>query len=118
MIKGAVSLIGNSKDGFQPSTEHIGHIFEIILEKRKGLFKNSISLRIPITLKAAKTDYKEQESPSSWNNKSEEIETGKEKEEEEEDDEDSIMMLPLAKFKLEERYNLLSKTAQLLEEHF
>jgi len=110
-IKGSVVLGGASKKGFRPSNENVEHIFELVLGYKTGFFRNYISLRIPITLRPARTEEDGAESPLLTNKESQ-------SEEEEESEDENLITLPLMKFKLEERFNLLSKAAQMLEEKF
>jgi len=114
-IRGSVMLGGASKKGFRPSNENVEHVFELVLGYKTGFSRHNISLRIPITLKPERNGNEEAETHREslvLNPKEEE-----EKEEEEDEDED-VIVLPLAKFKLEERFNVLSKAAQMLEEGF
>lgn len=114
IVKGSVILGGASKKGFRPSSENIEHVFELVLGYKAGFTRNYISLRIPITIKPQRTEEVEGASPL-LTNKDQSI---NDEEEDEESEGEDIITLPLAKFKLEERFNLLSKAAQILEEGF
>jgi len=113
-ITGNVGISEFNKEGLQVSSEHIEHFFEVIIGYKLGLLRKYISLRIPITLKGARTAG-EPESLAGLDGDAKQVEEVKS---EENEDDDDVMVLPLAKFKLEERFNILTKAAQMLEENY
>jgi len=115
-ITGNVGISEFNKEGLLPSSEHIDHFFEVIVGYKLGFLRKYISLRIPITIKAAR-QAGEPESLALLDAGAEA--TGRKVESQEVEDEDeNILVLPLAKFKLEERFNILSKAAQMLDDPY
>jgi len=76
-----------------------------------------ISLRIPITLKKPRVSGEPESLALDEVNNTEERRLGATENAESEED-DEIMVLPLAKFKLEERWNILTKAAQMLDDPY
>lgn len=110
--KGSIPLSELLKKTFRTSSDHVEHFFEVLVGYSSGLKKQTISLRVPIVIGQVLEDQ-----PTATGHQTEKEEEEREQEEEDEE-EDAMIVLPLAKFKLEERYNLLSKTVQALEEKF
>ena len=102
LILGDVETPKNMEVVFPTPTMNVEHFFEVILMHMSTGNKQAISLRTPITLK------KKEEQPEQCK----EVKLNKlEKAEKEE-----IMELPMVKFKLDEKYNLLTKTADILND--
>jgi len=113
-ITGNVGISEFNKEGLQVSSEHIEHFFEVIIGYKLGLLRKYISLRIPIILKRARLA----DEPESLAGLDGDAKQAEEVKSEENEDNDDVMVLPLAKFKLEERFNILTKAAQMLEDHY
>lgn len=117
VITGSIVISDSIKEGLQPSNEHIEHFFEVVVGYKFGLLRKYISLRISITLKKPRVSGEpESLALDDANNTEERKLAATENAESEEDDE--VMVLPLAKFKLEERWNILTKAAQMLDDPY
>jgi len=106
LIKGEVTLPNTLKVTFRSTSVDIEHFFEVILSYATGVNKQGISLRIPITIKKT-IEEEDARRPGSAMRKHDENES-----------EENVMVLPRAKFKLDEKFNLLTKTAEIFNDIF
>ena len=102
LILGDVETPKNIELVFSTPTMNVEYFFEVILMYMSTANKQAISLRTPITLK------KKEEQPEQCK----EVKLDKSKKLEKEE----AMELPMVKFKLDEKYNLLTKTADILND--
>ena len=107
VIVGEVELPKSMEVTFRSPNVDIAHYLEIILSYKSGMRNNAISLRAVIVLKKDLMQEKEIYRPHSVFQKFVETEYS--------EDQD-VMVLPLAKFKLDEKFNLLTKTAEMFNE--
>ncbi len=109
VITGEIPIPQNLNVTFKTPSLDIEHFFELILTYNAGIRKQGISLRIPIVLKK-----KEEEPTDSGRRKS----AFTKHEDPAENADDGVMILPLAKFKLDEKFNLLTRTAEMMNHEF
>lgn len=109
VITGEIPIPQNLNVTFKTPSLDIEHFFELILTYNAGIRKQGISLRIPIVLKK-----KEEEPNDSGRRKS----AFTKHEDPNENPDEGVMVLPLAKFKLDEKFNLLTRTAEMMNHEF
>lgn len=108
LVTGEVVLPKTLPVTFSTPSMNTEHVFELILTYSAGIKKQGISLRIPVILK------KEPDEPKD----SQRRRSAFRKHEEEPEVDENIMVLPLAKFKLDEKFNLLTRTAEMMNHEF
>lgn len=108
VVTGEVVLPPTLPVAFKTPSMDIEHFFELILTYSAGIRKQGISLRIPVVLKKEADDPKDSQRRRS----------AFKKHEEEPEVDENVMVLPLAKFKLDEKFNLLTRTAEMMNHEF
>jgi hypothetical protein len=100
-ITGNLILKENMVVKYQTPNHELEHFLEIYFIYTSCCGKGVTIFRAPIVIKQAENAPETPDSVNSTDN---------------EDTEDDVMIMPMSKFKLEEKYNLLSKTADVLNE--